>query len=172
MLSRLGRATPHVPAAPAGAARPPIPSTSRDIVIEWRFSGLIRIPPSVSIVDRTAEKEHAGSDILRQMIERNLVLNWLFDVAGRRTPFPRVPRPTGGSPGLRRSRPGRRRHARPRPLRPGRGDGPDRRPVHPGMARAAWEPPPAGRGPSRRLAPPSACNLSYYFQNELERGYG
>jgi hypothetical protein len=34
--------------------------------------------------------EHAGSDILRQMIERNhvLILNWLFDVAGRRTPFP------------------------------------------------------------------------------------
>jgi len=34
--------------------------------------------------------EHAGSDILRQMIERNhvLILNWLFDVAGRRTPLP------------------------------------------------------------------------------------
>jgi DNA-binding GntR family transcriptional regulator len=34
--------------------------------------------------------EHAGSEILRQMIERNhvLILNWLFDVAGRRTPLP------------------------------------------------------------------------------------
>jgi len=34
--------------------------------------------------------EHAGSDLLRQMIERNhvLILNWLFDVAGRRTPLP------------------------------------------------------------------------------------
>jgi DNA-binding GntR family transcriptional regulator len=34
--------------------------------------------------------EHAGSGILRQMIERNhvLILNWLFDVAGRRTPLP------------------------------------------------------------------------------------
>jgi len=34
--------------------------------------------------------DHAGSEILRQMIERNhvLILNWLFDVAGRRTPLP------------------------------------------------------------------------------------
>jgi DNA-binding GntR family transcriptional regulator len=34
--------------------------------------------------------EHGGSSILRQMIERNhvLILNWLFDVAGRRTPLP------------------------------------------------------------------------------------
>src|SRR5213594_3698309 len=34
--------------------------------------------------------EHAGSNLLRQMIERNhvLILNWLFDVAGRRTPLP------------------------------------------------------------------------------------
>jgi DNA-binding GntR family transcriptional regulator len=34
--------------------------------------------------------EHAGSSILRQMIERNhvLILNWLFDMAGRRTPLP------------------------------------------------------------------------------------
>jgi DNA-binding GntR family transcriptional regulator len=34
--------------------------------------------------------EDAGSRILRQMIERNhvLILNWLFDVAGRRTPLP------------------------------------------------------------------------------------
>jgi len=34
--------------------------------------------------------EHAGSDMLRQMIDRNhvLILNWLFDVAGRRTPLP------------------------------------------------------------------------------------
>ena len=34
--------------------------------------------------------ELAGSGILRQMIERNhvLILNWLFDVAGRRTPLP------------------------------------------------------------------------------------
>jgi DNA-binding GntR family transcriptional regulator len=34
--------------------------------------------------------EHAGSRMLRQMIERNhvLILNWLFDVAGRRTPLP------------------------------------------------------------------------------------
>ena len=34
--------------------------------------------------------EYAGSRILRQMIERNhvLILNWLFDVAGRRTPLP------------------------------------------------------------------------------------
>ena len=34
--------------------------------------------------------EHADSGILRQMIERNhvLILNWLFDVAGRRTPLP------------------------------------------------------------------------------------
>lgn len=34
--------------------------------------------------------EHAGCDTLTQMIERNhiLILNWLFDVAGRRTPLP------------------------------------------------------------------------------------
>ena len=34
--------------------------------------------------------EHAGSSLLRQMIERNhvLILNWLFDVSGRRTPLP------------------------------------------------------------------------------------
>jgi DNA-binding GntR family transcriptional regulator len=34
--------------------------------------------------------EHARSPLLRQMIERNhvLILNWLFDVAGRRTPLP------------------------------------------------------------------------------------
>jgi len=34
--------------------------------------------------------QHAGSDLLRQMIERNhvLILNWLFDVSGRRTPLP------------------------------------------------------------------------------------
>jgi DNA-binding GntR family transcriptional regulator len=34
--------------------------------------------------------EHAASGALRQMIERNHVLiqNWLFDVAGRRTPLP------------------------------------------------------------------------------------
>jgi GntR family transcriptional regulator, rspAB operon transcriptional repressor len=34
--------------------------------------------------------EHAGSALLQQMIERNhvLVLNWLFDVTGRRTPLP------------------------------------------------------------------------------------
>jgi DNA-binding GntR family transcriptional regulator len=34
--------------------------------------------------------EHAGSDLLRQMIERNhvLILNWLFDVSGRRTALP------------------------------------------------------------------------------------
>ena len=34
--------------------------------------------------------DHAASGILRQMIERNhvLILNWLFDVAGRRTPLP------------------------------------------------------------------------------------
>jgi DNA-binding GntR family transcriptional regulator len=34
--------------------------------------------------------EHAGSSLLQQMIERNhvLILNWLFDVAGRRTPLP------------------------------------------------------------------------------------
>lgn len=34
--------------------------------------------------------EHAGSRLLRQMIERNhvLILNWLFDVAGRRTALP------------------------------------------------------------------------------------
>ena len=34
--------------------------------------------------------ENAGSDLLREMIERNhvLILNWLFDVAGRRTPLP------------------------------------------------------------------------------------
>jgi DNA-binding GntR family transcriptional regulator len=34
--------------------------------------------------------EHTGSGLLRQMIERNhvLILNWLFDVAGRRTPLP------------------------------------------------------------------------------------
>ena len=34
--------------------------------------------------------EHAGSSLLRQMIEKNhvLILNWLFDVAGRRTPLP------------------------------------------------------------------------------------
>ncbi len=32
----------------------------------------------------------AGSELLRQMIERNhvLILNWLFDIAGRRTPLP------------------------------------------------------------------------------------
>jgi DNA-binding GntR family transcriptional regulator len=34
---------------------------------------------------------HAGSGLLKQMIERNhvLILNWLFDVAGRRTRLPR-----------------------------------------------------------------------------------
>lgn len=34
--------------------------------------------------------EHSGSQLLRQMIERKHVLiqNWLFDVAGRRTPLP------------------------------------------------------------------------------------
>src|SRR5437762_5129130 len=34
--------------------------------------------------------EHAGSSLLRQMIERNhvLILNWLFGVSGRRTPLP------------------------------------------------------------------------------------
>jgi DNA-binding GntR family transcriptional regulator len=34
--------------------------------------------------------EHARSSLLRQMIERNhvLILNWLFDVAARRTPLP------------------------------------------------------------------------------------
>jgi DNA-binding GntR family transcriptional regulator len=34
--------------------------------------------------------EHAGSGLLQQMIERNhvLILNWLFDVTGRRTPLP------------------------------------------------------------------------------------
>ena len=34
--------------------------------------------------------EHAGSDLLRQEIERThvLILNWLFDVSGRRTPLP------------------------------------------------------------------------------------
>jgi DNA-binding GntR family transcriptional regulator len=34
--------------------------------------------------------EHAGSSLLRQMIERKhvLILNWLFDVTGRRTPLP------------------------------------------------------------------------------------
>src|SRR5260221_397276 len=34
--------------------------------------------------------KHAGSSLLQQMIERNhvLILNWLFDVAGRRTPLP------------------------------------------------------------------------------------
>src|SRR5204863_6121278 len=34
--------------------------------------------------------EHAGSSLLRQMIERNhvLIMNWLFDVTGRRTPLP------------------------------------------------------------------------------------
>jgi GntR family transcriptional regulator, rspAB operon transcriptional repressor len=34
--------------------------------------------------------EHAGSALLKQMIERNhvLILNWLFDVSGRRTPLP------------------------------------------------------------------------------------
>lgn len=34
--------------------------------------------------------EHARSEPLKQMIERNhiLILNWLFDVSGRRTPLP------------------------------------------------------------------------------------
>lgn len=34
--------------------------------------------------------EHAGSLLLKQMIERKhvLIMNWLFDVAGRRTPLP------------------------------------------------------------------------------------
>jgi len=34
--------------------------------------------------------EHAGSALLQRMIERNhvLILNWLFDVSGRRTPLP------------------------------------------------------------------------------------
>jgi DNA-binding GntR family transcriptional regulator len=34
--------------------------------------------------------EHANSSVLCRMIERNhvLILNWLFDVAGRRTPLP------------------------------------------------------------------------------------
>ena len=34
--------------------------------------------------------EHARSSLLKQMIERKhvLILNWLFDVTGRRTPLP------------------------------------------------------------------------------------
>jgi len=34
--------------------------------------------------------DHAGSGLLRQQIEKNhvLILNWLFDVTGRRTPLP------------------------------------------------------------------------------------
>ena len=34
--------------------------------------------------------EHAGSRLLREMIDRNhvLILNWLFDVTGRRTALP------------------------------------------------------------------------------------
>jgi DNA-binding GntR family transcriptional regulator len=34
--------------------------------------------------------EHAGCDVIKQMIERNhlLILNWLFDVTARRTPLP------------------------------------------------------------------------------------
>ena len=34
--------------------------------------------------------EHAGSALIRDMIDRNhvLILNWLFDVTGRRTPLP------------------------------------------------------------------------------------
>jgi DNA-binding GntR family transcriptional regulator len=34
--------------------------------------------------------EHAGSSLLKQMIERKnvLIMNWLFDVAARRTPLP------------------------------------------------------------------------------------
>ena len=34
--------------------------------------------------------EHAGSPLLKEMIDRNhvLILNWLFDVTGRRTALP------------------------------------------------------------------------------------
>ena len=34
--------------------------------------------------------EHASSQLLKQMIERKhvLILNWLFDITGRRTPLP------------------------------------------------------------------------------------
>jgi DNA-binding GntR family transcriptional regulator len=34
--------------------------------------------------------EHAGSHLLKQMIERKhvLILNWIFDITGRRTPLP------------------------------------------------------------------------------------
>jgi DNA-binding GntR family transcriptional regulator len=34
--------------------------------------------------------EHARSEVLKEMIERShvLILNWLFDLAGRRTPLP------------------------------------------------------------------------------------
>jgi len=34
--------------------------------------------------------EHASSRLVRDMIDRNhvLILNWLFDVTGRRTPLP------------------------------------------------------------------------------------
>ena len=34
--------------------------------------------------------QHAGSRLLKDMIDRNhvLILNWLFDIAGRRTPLP------------------------------------------------------------------------------------
>ena len=34
--------------------------------------------------------EHANSHLLKQMIERKhiLILNWIFDITGRRTPLP------------------------------------------------------------------------------------
>jgi DNA-binding GntR family transcriptional regulator len=34
--------------------------------------------------------EHANSQLLKQMIERKhvLILNWIFDITGRRTPLP------------------------------------------------------------------------------------
>ena len=74
--------------------------------------------------------EHAGSGLLQRMIERNhvLILNWLFDVAGRRTPLPPgfhaalVEALITGDAGARG-----RRHARPRALRHGRGGGPAQR---------------------------------------------
>ena len=64
--------------------------------------------------------EHASSRLLRDMIDRNhvLILNWLFDVTGRRTAAARrLPCAACRCAGVGRSGQGRRRDARPRSIR-------------------------------------------------------
>jgi DNA-binding GntR family transcriptional regulator len=101
--------------------------------------------------------EHAGSGLLQSMIERNhvLILNWLFDVAGRRTPLPAgVPQPARGRADLRRCRRARRRHACARALRRGRGGGPAQRPDPRRMRERPRARRPTARGPLRSIRAP------------------